>query len=166
MKIILIGFMGSGKTAVALELSGKTGHDVIEMDALILEKTKSKNMKELFDKGGEVLLREWEIRLAKELRDIENAIISTGGGVVLNKIILDYLKEPNGNIVFLDVPFKVIQERVSQDKTERPLFSDVKSAFNLFKHRLPLYKKYSDLIIKSHDKEPIQIAEEIIKKLT
>jgi len=157
--------MGSGKTAVAKELGEKLNIDTIEMDAIVLERNKSRDMEELFKKGGEILLREWEIALAKEWRDIEHAIISTGGGVVLNKIILDYLREPNGNVVFLDVPFNLIQQRVKLDKTARPLFIDIKSALKLFKHRLPLYKKYSDIIIKSHNKEPRQIAEEIIKKL-
>ena len=166
MKITLIGFMGSGKTAVAKELGNKLNTDTIEMDAIVLERNKTKNMEELFKKGGEILLREWEIQLAKEWRDIEHAIISTGGGVVINKIILDYLREPNGTIVFLDVPFNVIQNRVKLDKTPRPLFTDVKSAFSIFKHRLPLYKKYADIIIKAQDKEPVQIAEEIIRKLT
>ena len=166
MKIILIGFMGSGKTAVAEQLGNKLNIDSIEMDAIVLERNKTKDMDELFKKGGEILLLEWEIALAKEWRDIEHAIISTGGGVVLNKIILDYLRVPNGSVVFLDVPFRLIQNRVGLDKTARPLFTNIKSAFELFKHRLPLYKKYSDIIIKAHDKEPQQIAEEIIKKLS
>ena len=166
MKIIIIGFMGSGKTVVAQQLGSKLDIDTIEMDAIILTTNKTKNMEELFKKGGEILLREWEIKLAKEWSDLENAIISTGGGVVLNKIILDYLRKPSGSVIFLDVPFKVIQKRVGVDKTARPLFTDVKAAFELFKHRLPLYKKYADIIIKAHAKEPQEIALEIIKKLS
>ena len=166
MKIVLIGFMGSGKTAVAEQLGNKLDIDTIEMDAIVLERNKIKDMEELFKKGGEILLREWEIKLAKEWSKLENAIISTGGGVVLNKIILDYLRKPRGSVIFLDVPFKVIQKRVGVDKTARPLFTDVKAAFELFKHRLPLYKKYADIIIKAHAKEPQEIALEIIKKLS
>ena len=57
MKITLIGFMGSGKTAVAKELGNKLNTDTIEMDAIVLERNKSKDMEDLFNKGGEILLR-------------------------------------------------------------------------------------------------------------
>jgi len=158
--------MGSGKTAVGQQLGKRLNLDVIEMDAIVLERNKLKDMDELFKIGGELLLREWEIKLAKEWRDLENAIISTGGGVVMNKIILDYLCQPFGSVIFLDVPFEVIKKRVFSDQIARPLFKNVKQAFELFSHRLPLYKRYADITIKSHGKDPDVIATEILTKLS
>lgn len=165
MKIILTGFMGSGKSAVAMELANRLNHHVLEMDNVVLERNRVKDMRELFDKGDEVLLRQWEIRLAEEWRDIEHAIISTGGGVVINKIILDYLKEGGGKTVFLHAPFHVLSERIKKDTTQRPLFQNLKTAEDLYNFRLPLYKKYADIIIHAEQKPVSKIVEEIIEQI-
>lgn len=165
MKIILTGFMGSGKSSVATALGKELSLNVIEMDALVLERTKSKNMAEVFNKGGELLLREWEIILAKEWQSAKNVIISTGGGVVMNKIILDYLKINSGIVIFLDSSFEAISDRIKIGNTPRPLFQDVEIARKLYTFRLPLYKKYADIIIKTDTKKISKIVKEIVVKL-
>ena len=100
MKIILIGFMGSGKSSVAKKLGPLLKWPILEMDELVLQKTDTKNMPEVFAKGGELLLRETEIAIAKGFASTDDTVISTGAGVVLNKIVLDYFKTPNGKVFF------------------------------------------------------------------
>ena len=165
MKISLIGFMGSGKTSVGHELAKILGFEFVEMDTVVLERAKFKNMQELFDSQGETHLREWEISLAKEWQKKENAVISTGGGVVMNRIIIDYLKKGKSHIVFLHAPFTTLEARVVTDKTPRPLFRNGTEAYRLLRFRLPLYKRYSDFIIRTKGKNPQKIAQEIILKL-
>src|SRR5665811_1823753 len=104
MNIILIGFMGTGKSSVAPLLAGKLGLDVIEMDDLIIKKADGKNIEEIFAGGGEAAFRELELAVAKDLRDCDNAVISTGGGVVMNKSIMEYLAN-NSLIVELSASF-------------------------------------------------------------
>jgi len=160
MNIVLIGFMGSGKSTVAKHLSTLLGLAIIEMDDLVYQKTHTRNMHEVFAKGGERLLREAEITIAKEYASKENLIISTGGGVVLNKIILDYFKEAGGKVILLNARFERIVQRLKK-MDARPLFKDVAHAKKLYDFRLPLYLHYAD---ESIDVDSLS-AEEIALKI-
>lgn len=163
MKIILIGFMGSGKSSVAKKLSTFFKWPVIEMDELVLEKTNSKNMAEVFTKGGEHLLRETELVLSEEIASLKERIISTGGGVVLNKVILEHLKKNNGKIFFLRASFSTLSMRLRNEET-RPLFKDTREAEALYNFRQPLYLKAADCVIDVNQKTVEEIAEEIFQK--
>jgi shikimate kinase len=164
MKIILIGFMGSGKTTVAKELSKRLGIGRIEMDAEVVRLSGRKDVNEIFEKDGEIKFRELEIEFAKSIRDLKEGIISTGGGVVQNKIILDILRE-NAEVIYLQLSFEKITKILANDET-RPLFKDREKAKKLFELRRPLYEAYADVIIDREHKYANQLADEIIKKLT
>lgn len=153
--------MGSGKSSVAKRLGGLLNWPILEMDDLVLKKTKTKSMPEVFDKGGELLLRETEIAIAKECASISDVVISTGGGVVLNKIILDYFKESSAKITFLNASFQTISNRLAKDYL-RPLFKNKSDAESLYQFRLPLYFKYADQVIEVDEKSVDQIAQEIM----
>lgn len=159
MNIILIGFMAAGKSLVAKTLSKILKYSAIEMDALVFQKTKTKNMHEVFAKGGELLLRETEIAITREIACQSNQVIATGGGVVLNKIILDYFKDKGGRIFFLHTNFNTIAERLKNDQT-RPLlqFHDAKTIYDF---RLPLYLHYADAIIPIESQSADEIAYKI-----
>ena len=161
MKIILIGFMGTGKTIVAHELGKKLGLKVIEMDDLIVKKSK-KSIAQIFKDEGENRFREWEIKTAKNLGKIDDCVISTGGGVVINKINIDYLKE-NGKVIFLKTSFSEIEKRLKNDNT-RPLFKDKKVAKKLFDFRQELYEEYAQLIVKTDGKSVKKVIYEIIRQ--
>lgn len=142
--------MGAGKTSVAKELGSLLNLPVVETDKLVLEKTNSKDMLQVFEKGGEVLLRETEIKIAEEAMSWTNVIVSTGGGFALNKMIL------KGKVVFLDASFQTIVKRLEGDKS-RPLFCE-----SLYHARKPLYLKYADLVIQVDYKTTKEIAGEIV----
>jgi shikimate kinase len=165
MKIILIGFMGSGKSTVGKILSDLLGIAQVEMDEEVLQKTNSLHMDEVFEKGGELLLRETEIAIAKELVLQDNLVISTGGGVVLNKIVLDYLKQNSGKIFFLDSTFEMIIKKIKSDQS-RPLFRDKREAQSLYEFRYPLYVEYADEIIEVDHHSPEAIARMIQQGLS
>lgn len=163
MKIILIGFMGSGKSTVAKELGHSLGLPVIEMDDLVCKKTNSANMHEVFGKGGELLLRETEIEIAREHSSSDSAIISTGAGVVLNKVILDYLERPKGTIFFLNAAFQTIKSRLAHDSS-RPLFQNLAAAESLYHFRHPLYFQYAHHVIDVDHQSVQDIALEIVRR--
>lgn len=121
-------------------------------------------MHEVFAKGGESYLREIEIAIAQEYALKDNHIISTGGGVVLNKIIIDHLKKPNGKIFFLKATFETITFRLVED-TLRPLFKNIREAESLYHCRQPLYLKYADQIVEVDKKSVEEIAQEIAENL-
>lgn len=163
MKIILIGFMGSGKTSVGKELSKKLRYSCIEMDEFILKASRRNNVNEIFDKDGEIKFRKLEIVTAKKLSDKDNVVVSCGGGIVMNKINIDHLKQ-NGLVVFLNTSFETIKKRLDHDTT-RPLFRDLKKAKKLYDFRQPLYLEYSNIIISTDDKTINKVCEEIYETI-
>ena len=159
MKIILIGFMGSGKSCVAHKLGEKLNLKVIEMDKEI-ERKAGKTIPEIFSQDGETAFRQMEIDYAKDLRTSNNVVISSGGGVVMNKIIIDYLKANGGTVIFLETSFAVVERRIGKD-TNTPLFQDKSKAKELYEFRQPLYKNYADKIINTDNKTIEDIANDI-----
>lgn len=163
MNIILIGFMGAGKSSVAQILSEKLHLQLIELDEIVLKKSGRKSINEIFARDGETAFRELEIEAAKSLQSLDNLIISSGGGIVHNKLILDYLKK-DGTVIFLETPLTQIEKRLVGDKT-RPLFQDKKKTKKLFNFRKKLYEEYADIIVSTGNKTQTEVAGEIIKLL-
>lgn len=161
MNIALIGFMGSGKSSVGKTLAKELHIDYISMDEEILKESKLDSINQIFEKHGELKFRELEINTAKMLPNLDNIVIDTGGGVVENKIIIDYLKK-NSKIIYLKTPFETIKNRLKDDKT-RPLFNSLKQAEELYNFRKPLYKRYSDYNVNTYRKQPEEIACEILR---
>jgi shikimate kinase len=160
MKIILIGFMGSGKSTMAKKLSEILGLDWLDMDELVYQKTATRNMHEVFAKGGEPLLRSSEVTIAKELLLQENLILATGGGVVLSPMILDDFKKVGGKVVFLKASLDTIAKRLENDTT-RPLLKTASSLKALYDLRAPLYLRHADIIVDVDHKSEIEIALQI-----
>lgn len=159
-KIVLIGFMGSGKTSVAKKLGKLLKLPILEMDEVVFQKTNTNNMHEVFAKGGELLLRETEIAIAQEYVSTDIHIISTGAGVVMNKIILDYFKKSQGKIFFLNASFQTLAARLAFDAS-RPLFKNRIEAQSLYDFRQPLYLRYADHVVDVENKSVEEIAQEI-----
>lgn len=78
MKIFLIGFMGSGKSTIGLELASQLGYSFIDLDELIEEK-KERTIKEIFVFEGEDKFRKFENKLLKDLKNKDNIVFSIGG---------------------------------------------------------------------------------------
>ncbi len=177
MKIILIGFMGAGKSFFSKRLAECLGLERVETDELAIKKSGRNSVKEIITQDGEIKLRELEIEIAKELQEKDGVVIDTGGGVVLNKIILDYLKK-DGVVVFLNSSLEIIEKRLQGDEV-RPIWQDKERFRQQYGLSLPLYRQYADMEVdtswplffspdgKSHEMTPEaeKILEEIIKKI-
>lgn len=136
--IILLGFMGTGKTMTGRVLAERTGLELVDMDSLI-EQRQGKTIPEIFAQNGEPAFRDLERELVQELSQRSGIIISTGGGVVLNPAnIADF--EKNGLVVCLTASPETVFKRVEKD-TNRPLLSGDKKAqiATLLEKRKPLY---------------------------
>lgn len=164
MKIVLIGFMGSGKTSVAKELAKKLDLQSIDMDELILISSGFKSINEIFEKKGEKSFRAMELVVAKKLADADNIVISTGGGVVMSKQTMKPLSK-NSIVVYLKLCFENADKRVSQKKIKPPLFQNNNEAKKLFNKRVPLYLSYADITIDTDNIEINEVLENIIVKL-
>jgi shikimate kinase len=116
--IVLVGFMGTGKSTVGRFIAEKLGWDLVDTDHYI-EKLEGMSIAELFSKHGEVYFREAETRSIKEIMSKSNQVVATGGGAVLaeeNRLIL----KTKGYVVALTASVETIIQRVSGDRN-RPL---------------------------------------------
>src|SRR5262249_11332305 len=150
-------------STVAKKLEHLLQLPMVDMDELVFQKTDTNNMHEVFAKGEELLLRETEIAIAKEYAFVDNYVIATGAGVILNKIILDYLKKRCGIIFFLNAAFQTISNRLAGDSS-RPLFKNIVEAESLYHFRKPLYLRYADHVVEVDTKSVEEIAQEIAEK--
>jgi len=164
--IALIGFMGTGKTAVGQALAEKLDKKFIELDPLI-ELKAGKTIPEIFSQDGEIAFRELEIEVANEVAEGKNQVIACGGGVVLNKINIDRLRKES-LIVYLTASPKIILERTSNDAEERPLLKVANPSLNiqeLLRFRKPFYERAADIKINTSRLAIDAVVEQIIVKI-
>ena len=162
--VALIGFMGTGKTAVGKVLAAKLGKQFIELDELI-EKRAGKTINEIF-RGGEVAFREMEIAAVKEVAGKNNQVIACGGGVVLNRINIDRLKQESIIVLLTATPLLIFR-RTSPSKN-RPLLNTkdrLQSIRELLKFRQPFYKRAADFEISTSKLSVEAVADQIVDKL-
>ena len=149
--IVLIGFMGSGKSTVGRELHQRLGYPLVDMDQVI-EQRAGKSISAIFADDGEEKFREMETALLEELSDpsAPRRIISTGGGVIgreSNRRLLRQL----GYVVWLQAPLAVILERTSKNR-DRPLLHTDDPAARveaLLAVRKPLYAAAAHLKVET-----------------
>lgn len=163
-KIILIGFMGSGKSTVAEQLAPRLGYTGREMDSIIVERSGLSSIPEIFEKHGEPFFRTIESQVAQDLRNVTTAVVSTGGGVVTNPSNIENLRANGGLVIFLRTTFETICGRVT-DISSRPLFRDGVQARALFEQRASVYEGHADLIIDTDRKTAEDICSEILSHL-
>ena len=164
--IALIGFMGTGKTAVGKALADKLGKEFIELDFLIEQKA-GKTIPEIFQQDGEIAFRELEIEATKKISEKRNAVIACGGGIVLNKINIDRLGQEC--LIFnLSASPEVILKRTSDDEDERPLLKSadkVSHIRELLRFREPFYERAADVKIDTSKLDINSVTEQIISKV-
>ena len=149
--IVLIGFMGSGKSTVGRELHHRLGYPLVDMDHVI-EQRAGKSIAAIFAEDGEAVFRNMETNLLDELNDpaAPRRIISTGGGVVgdeQNRKLLRHL----GYVVWLNAPIQVILDRTSRNR-DRPLLQTADPAARieaLMEVRKPFYQDTAHLKVET-----------------
>jgi shikimate kinase len=144
-RIILIGYMGAGKTTLGKVLARELGLDFYDLDDYIVGRFHQK-IPDIFAQKGEEGFREIERKMLHEVAEFENVIISCGGGTPCFFDNMDYMNQ-QGETVFLDAPIPVLIEHLHMGKTVRPLIQG-KSPEELeayieesLKTRLPFYRK-------------------------
>src|SRR5665648_92189 len=141
--IIITGFMGTGKSAVAKELARKLKMEFIDMDRII-EERRGMSIADVFAGHGEKYFREQENKLVKELSKKENTVIATGGGTLLSSDNARMLGQ-RGQIICLYADSQTIYNRVNK-KNNRPLLKreNVLSEINrLLEERKEAYNNFT-----------------------
>ena len=162
MNIVLIGYMGTGKSAVAAEIAGLLDWTVCDVDALIIER-EGRSIADIFQTDGEKYFRDIESSIIKEVSCFDQKVIATGGGAVLNIENIKNLKK-NGVIVCLKASAETIYERVKDDAS-RPLLN-VKNPLDkinaMLKARESFYAN-NDYVIDTSDLRVDEIARRILE---
>jgi len=121
-RIILVGYMGSGKTTVGKALSKETGMMFYDLDWYI-ENRMRKSVSQIFAERGEEGFRVIEHNMLHEVAEFENVIISCGGGTPCFYDNMDYLNQ-QGDVVYLKASPETLYKHLLMAKVERPLLKD------------------------------------------
>ncbi len=162
--IVLIGYMGSGKSSIAACINKLTGMKTFEMDALI-EEREHMTISEIFEKHGEQYFRDKETALLSELTGMENVVVSCGGGTPLREENRDILKKA-GVVVWLKADANTIYERIKNAK-DRPLLNGnmtVSHIKEMMESRKDKYEACAGFCIDTDGLTPDEIARLIIEK--
>jgi len=136
-RIYLVGFMGSGKTALGRRVASRLGIPFVDLDEEI-ERTSGLTVRSIFETHGEPAFRERESAFLEGTEALPHAIVSTGGGSFVSEANRRRMSRL-GTAVFLDAPFETVRERLA-GKTDRPLFTTAEQAARLFAEREPFYR--------------------------
>jgi len=166
MKIVLLGYMASGKSTVGVVLAKKLGLQFIDLDAFIEDKEQL-SISEIFSTKGEIYFRKKEGEYLNQLLDLNNdLIISLGGGTPCYGINMEKIEQLSTSF-YLNASIDTIFERLKGEKSQRPLVASVGTdnlkeyiAKHLFERNL-FYKKAKH-IIDINNKSMFKIIDEII----
>ncbi len=158
--IVLIGYMGAGKTAVGKCLAKEYGYDFVDTDSYIVEKEKM-SINEIFEKKGEAYFRELETKVIIELKEkLTNTVFSTGGGMPIKEENQILLKEM-GKVFYLKASPDTTYKRVSGN-SDRPLLAGdnmYEKICSMLKERAPKYESASDIVVNTDSLSIEKIAE-------
>lgn len=161
--LVLMGFMGSGKSTIGKMLEKRTGLSYADTDLLIEEK-EARSIEEIFRDEGEEYFRNAETTVLEELlKRKDRMIISLGGGTALNEKNRKMLKN-NGGTVFLKISPLEACKRLKGDQ-KRPLLRTAdpeKRIEKLIKVRNPIYQAAADYVLEETGKTPEDICREIL----
>ena len=163
--IVLIGFMGAGKSTVSDYLSTMFAMRIVEMDQVIADREEM-SIPDIFATYGEEYFREQETKLLIELQNKKNTIISCGGGAALRAENVAEMKK-NGRVVLLTASPETVYERV-KDSDDRPVLKEnnnVEYIADLMENRREKYEAAADIVIQTDNKTVLQVCEELITKL-
>lgn len=144
--LVLIGYMGTGKSSVGRQLARFARMRFVDTDDLIVSAA-GRSIPEIFAAEGVEYFRQLESQVLRDLAGTEGTIVATGGGIVTRPENLPLLRAL-GTIVWLTADEDVIFERVSRNRN-RPLLQTENPRATMHEHlveRLPLYRAYADFV--------------------
>jgi shikimate kinase len=164
MKIVLIGYRGTGKSVVGKIISKRLGMKCIAMDEQIVE-VAGMSIPDIVENHDWATFRDMESEVARKLAKLDNIIIDTGGGVIERPENIDIL-QVNSHIIWLKASAETIVSRI-QGGAERPSLTQEKSfteeVADVLEKRTPKYRNAAQYEIDTEQLAPEEVAEQIIK---
>jgi shikimate kinase len=161
--LLLIGFMGAGKTTVGRILADTLARPLTDLDALI-ERRSGRSVEQLFDDVGEEGFRDAELDALREAMSDQDAVIACGGGIVTHDESRSVLREAHG-VVYLQVDGDEAFARVCEQLAGRPLLqgADPARARAMLEVRDRLYAEVADFTVDTVGRSPEQVADTIAR---
>ena len=159
--LYIIGFMGSGKSSLSLELDKINIRKLISTDELI-ENRIGMSISDIFDRHGEAFFRKQEHMLLCDISKNDGQIIDCGGGLPLNALNRELIKA-SGRCIYLKVSPETVILRLEKDES-RPLLRNKKSIKEIslmLNERVKIYESIADISIDSNKLSTKEIAEKL-----
>lgn len=164
MNLYLIGYRGTGKSTVARLIAEKLGRPCFDADAVIEEQA-GRSIRQIFAQEGEAGFRDRESAVLQSLASQRNAVVATGGGVIL--------REPNrrllrtGRVIWLTAPPACLWQRLQTDQTtaeRRPNLSrgGLSEIEELLRVRQPLYQECAACVVETENRTPAAVADLVV----
>ena len=164
-QIIIVGFMGSGKTTVACELGRKLNWAVIDLDDHI-SCSEGRNPAEIIEEDGENSFREIETQmLAAVLSNNPRVVIAAGGGAWTVGENRRLIAKQGALTIWLDAPFELCWSRIKVSREIRPLAPSKEAAQRLYQERRPVYESADLRIPVAENDSAEEIAERVVDGL-
>lgn len=160
--IYLVGFMGTGKTAVGKQLAQKLNFKLVDIDDLIVKK-EGRSISDIFAQSGEPYFRKAEKEALREVAAKTRQVVDCGGGIVIDSENIMMMKQ-SGRLVCLSARPEVILERTKR-QSHRPLLNvaePLAKIKELLEVRKPYYEK-ADFTVDTSDLTIQQVAEKILE---
>jgi shikimate kinase len=158
--IVLVGFMGAGKTTVGHLLAGKLGLPFVDSD-LVIEQRARRPVRQIFDDDGEAAFRDLEHRVVADLLGGPDAVLALGGGAAEHPVTRDLLK--SAQVVYLHVGYAEAMLRVAGD-TYRPMLARP-GVEALHERRLAVYEDVATLTVATDGRPPEEVCLNIVEYL-
>ena len=166
MSIILIGMPGSGKSTVGVILAKSLGVDFVDTD-LLIQRREKRLLQNIIDKDGIDFFLDSERDAVLGVNE-KNAVIATGGSVILREDAMNHLKKL-GTVIFLDVSVNELERRLSNIKTRGVAAEKGESVKDIYDKRFSLYKKFADITVNADSlscEQTVNIICERLNKIT
>lgn len=163
--IVLIGMPGVGKSTIGVILAKVIGYQFLDAD-LVIQEQEGKLLREIIEEVGTDGFIQVENRINASL-NVSKTVIATGGSVVYGKEAMEHLKEI-GTVVYLQVPFDVLEKRLSDIKGRGVVLREGQTLYDLYMERTPLYEKYADISVSEEKlsvEQTVELLEEKLKNL-
>jgi shikimate kinase len=164
--VVLVGFMGAGKSSVGAALSRKLGWPFEDLDERI-QAREQRTIEQIFRQSGEAVFRQLEHAALRSLVDEAGPspkVVALGGGAFAQANNAALLTDAGWSTIFLDAPVDELFRRCQEQKLERPLRGDAREFHRLYENRRPCYLK-ARFRIETAGKDVEEVAAEVIARL-
>jgi shikimate kinase len=164
--VVLVGFMGAGKSSVGAALSRRLGWPFEDLDERI-QAAEQRTIEQIFRQSGEAAFRQLEHEALRSLVSelgSSTRVVALGGGAFAQANNTALLEEAGLSTIFLDAPAEELFRRCQQQQLERPLRGDAQEFHRLYEYRRPCYLK-AGLRIETAGKDVEEVAAEAITRL-